>query len=449
MAKLWKKTIELDTTMEAYTVGRDHVLDLDLVEADVMGSVAHSRMLAKIGLLTADEAERLKSALVETLHRFRAGDFTIERSDEDVHTAVENALVAELGELGKKLHTGRSRNDQVAVDLRIWGRDRMLAIEAAAVELVESLVSFAERNREVPIPGRTHTQIAMPSSLGLWAGAFAESILDDLSILAAMYEVWNQNPLGSAASYGVALSLDREMTTELLGFARVQNNSLYCANSRGKFEGMVLSVAAAIMNDLAKLASDVIFFSMPETGYMKLPEKYCPGSSIMPQKKNPGPLELARAKASTVAGYLAAVMDVTRSLPSGYNRDLQETKEPFMRGLGITEDTLGVLHLIIDNMDIDKARCLAAFKPEIFAADEAIDLAAKGVPFRDAYREVGLHLDRLESRDPVANIKSKTHTGAPGNLGLDVIAKRVAEFGAAVEQEVARLAGVRTRLLGP
>lgn len=448
MAKIWAKTYDLDATMEAFTVGRDYVLDMDLVEYDVLGSLAHVAMLAKIGVLSAEEHSSARHALLEVLDEYRKGAFHIERSQEDVHTAVEEAVTAKAGDVGKKIHTARSRNDQVIVDTRLYTRDRLLEIQAATLETAGALVDFADKHKEVPYPGRTHMQIAMPSSMGLWAGAFAEALLDDYTLLETAYALNNQNPLGSAASYGVAVPIDRLYTTELLGFAKPINNVLYANNSRGKFEQTVIFACSQVMFDLGKLANDAIFFAMPEFGYLKLPDEYCPGSSIMPQKKNPGPLELTRARVSAVMADLFHVMSITKGLISGYNRDFQDTKEPLMRSLSITRDALVVSRMVFEKMAVDEAACKAGFRKEVFAADVALRMATEeDIPFRDAYKEVGLNLDALSNQDPVENIKSKTHIGAPGNLGLDKARGTIAELSKKLSAETARVENVKAALL--
>ncbi|MHC4713630.1 MAG: argininosuccinate lyase [Planctomycetota bacterium] len=448
MAKLWAKSYDLDATMEAWTVGSDYLLDLELVEADILGNLAHTAMLARIGVLTAKEHSTAKAALLEILGEYRKGAFKVDRADEDVHTAVEGAVTAKAGDVGKKIHTARSRNDQVTLDTRLYTRDRLLEIQHAVLDTASSLLSFAEEHREVPYPGRTHMQLAMPSSMGLWAGAFAEALLDDLVILEAAYRLNNQNPLGSAASYGVAVPIDREYTTELLGFDKPINNVLYANNSRGKFEQTVIFACSQVMGDLSKLATDTIFFAMPEFAYLKLPDKYCPGSSIMPQKKNPAPLELMRSRCSAVTADLVHVMSISKGLVSGYNRDLQDTKGPLMRSLSVTRDALVVMRLIFDSLEVDREACLKAFRPEIFAADAALRLATdEGIPFRDAYKKVGLDLAALENEDPVENIKLKTHLGAPGNLGIDGVRRQVAALVESLEAEVARVTAVKKALL--
>ena len=268
------------------------------------------------------------------------------------------------------------------------------------------------------MPGRTHFQKAMPSSFGLWAGAFAESLLDDIHLLKATYELTNQSPLGSAAGYGVSLPIDRQLVADLLGFAQVQNNVLYVSNSRGKYESVALHTATHIMHDLGKASVDLIMFSAPEFGYVSIPDELCTGSSLMPNKKNPDGLELVRAKASTVMSALFQTLEIIKGLPSGYNRDFQETKRPLLSGLQTTHEALVVMRLTLDTLQVDTQKCLDAFSPELFATDHALELVQKGMPFRDAYAYVASHLKDLPQRDPLENITHKKHLGAPGNLGL-------------------------------
>lgn len=447
MGKLWHKTCDLDATIERFTAGEDVELDVELAEFDVLGSIAHARMLARIGILTNAELKKLQNELVRILATIERGEFTISPDEEDVHTAVEEALTASLGEVGKKIHTARSRNDQAALDCRLYARVRLLELRREVIALARQFLVFAGRHVETPMVGRTHTQRAMPSSVGLWSAAFAEAMIEDAELLADTYRLVNRSPLGSAASYGVPVAIDREFTAELLGFERPIINVLYANNARGKVETVILSACAAVMNDLAKASADIIFFSIPETGYFVLPERFCPGSSIMPQKKNPGPLELIRARAATITGYLVAVLGVIKGLPSGYNRDYQETKGPMMRGLATTLDCVTVLDLILGEMKVDVERCIDAFTPEVFAADEALKMVtSEGIPFREAYKQVGLNLDELESSDPVENILAKKHLGAPGNLALDRLKKLADSEERAVKKEVKRLDAVKEGL---
>jgi len=445
--KLWSKGYELDELIEKFTVGEDYVLDVELVEADALGSIAHARMLSKIGILTDDEFRRLKGALREVVALAAEGRFEIKPSDEDVHTAIEGFLAARLGDLGKKIHTGRSRNDQVILDMRLYMRERIIALARSTTAAADTLLGFADKHKGVPMVGRTHTQPAMPSSVALWASAFAESLADDLQLLETAYALVDQCPLGSAASYGVALPLDRELVAELLDFERVQVNVLYVNNSRGKMESIVLGACTEIMLDLAKLSADLIWFAVPEFGYFKLPDKYCPGSSIMPQKKNPGPLEVIRAKSASVQAALNEVRTICRALPSGYNRDLQMTKGPLMRGMHTTTISAEVIKRIFDALEVNEKRMVEAFTPDVFSADRAIELAREGVPFRDAYRRVAGELEKLAGRDPRENIASKTHTGAPGKLCLDSIKAQLDDSCFFFEAKDAKWRRAREKLL--
>lgn len=425
MAKLWDKGYSIDKQVEKFTVGDDYVLDKNLVWADVAGSIAHAAMLAKIGILTREEFGELKAALWEISELDKKGKFEIKPEDEDVHTAVENYLVKKLGPIGKKIHAARSRNDQVLADIRLYTKAKLLAIEEAVLDLADALVKFAEKNKSVPMPGRTHTQLAMPSSVGLWAGAFAESLLDDLGLIKAAYELNDQCPLGSAASYGVPLPIDRQMVSDMLGFKKVQNNVLYANNSRGKTESMVLAALGQVMVDLSKMANDLILFSMTEIGYFSLPEKFCTGSSIMPNKNNPDVLELVRAKANKVLASYYRVVNTIKDLPSGYNRDFQETKKPLMKGLAVTESSLKICALVVKGLKVNKEKCIKACVPEIFATDKAIGLAANGMPWREAYQKVAKELGKVKAEDPVIAIKKKKHLGGTGNLGLEKSAAKV------------------------
>jgi len=424
MAKLWDKGYGIDPEIEQFTVGEDHLLDRALVRADCLGSAAHATMLAKVGILKATERNRLLKGLKAVLKDFAAGRFAISPEQEDVHTAVEEYLTKKLGALGKKLHTGRSRNDQVLVDLRLWGKERLHVLAERIIALVRALAAFAKAHEFVPMPGRTHMQIAMPSSLGLWAGAWAEALLDCLELVKAAHTLTDQSPLGSGAAYGSALPLDRKMVADLLGFAKVQNNVLYCANSRGKAELATLQACAQVMVDLSRLATDLAIGSTPEFGYFRIPKELCTGSSMMPQKRNPCGLELVRAKAAAVLGAEGQIAGILRALPSGYNRDVQETKGPFMRGVEATAGSLSVMRLTFEKLEVVEENLRAGFPPEIYATDRALELVADGVPFRDAYRRVAAHLEELRERDPVKNLKSKKLQGGPGKLGLALLTKR-------------------------
>jgi argininosuccinate lyase len=448
MAKIWEKSYRLHELMEAFTIGEDPVLDARLVNADCVASMAHAAMLRKIGILSPAEQEALHAELGRIIERNGRGEFAISRADEDVHTAIENHLIAALGDAGKRIHTGRSRNDQVLAALRLWSRGFLFAFHGAGLSLVSRLLDFAELHSRTPMPGRTHTQAGMPSSVGLWAAAYAEELLDDLSLSRAAFTLLDCSPLGSAASYGVPLPLDRELVAQLLGFSRVQNNVLYVNNSRGKLESIALDAVDQTAITLSRMAQDLILFSLPEFGYFTLPPELCSGSSIMPQKKNPDGLELVRARSAVITAHLLSLKSVLRALPSGYNRDLQETKGPYFRGC---EEGLGcvrIMDLTMEKLVVNEAALRAGFTPGIFATDRALELVSEGVPFREAYRQVGTSLDSLADRDPREAIARRSSTGAPGNLRLDVPRDAAAESVQWLRGEEDRKRESITRLAG-
>jgi argininosuccinate lyase len=448
MSKLWAKDYDLNTLIEEFTVGIDYILDQKLIPSDCVASLAHATMLQSIGILSQDELKYLKKGLNQILDEHARGEFEIKRSDEDGHTAIENRLVELAGDAGKKIHTGRSRNDQVVTAIRVYARTRVLGIIKETGELARAILDLAELHKETPMPGRTHMQIAMPSSVGLWAGGFAEELIDSIRLLSAAWEILDQNPLGAAAGYGVPLPLNREMTTELMGFSRVQNNVVYVNNSRGKMELMVLDILDQITLTLSKMAQDLILFSLPEFGYFSLPAQLCTGSSIMPQKKNPDGLELMRAKAGTVSACGTQIRNILRSLPSGYNRDFQETKEPFLKGCDISSVSLKMMTLTFRELEVNIDGLKAGFSKDIYATDAALDLVASGMSFRDAYKEVGLHLDKLGDQDPDESIHSRTYTGTSGKLCLDEALQRLeALMNSATEREV-KIATALESLMG-
>lgn len=446
--KLWQKDYQLHPTVASYVAG-DNTLDTRLVEADVLGSIAHAMMLGKIGLLTASEVRALHDELLNVLTLARSGEFEVTVADEDVHTKIENHLSGTLGDVGKKIHTARSRNDQVLVDLRLFTRVEVLDLERRITAAAGALIALAERGEDVPMPGYTHMQRAMVSSAGLWAGAYAEALLDDLTVLQAAYAVNDQSPLGSAASYGVPFALDRQYTADLLGFARVQNNVLYAQFGRGKFEGLVVQALAQVMLDLSKFAQDVLLFTTSEYDFFGVPPELCDGSSIMPQKHNLGALELVRARAHTVFGHQAQIFGVLAGLPAGFNNDNQETKRPFMAALDITAASLEVCTLFVNGITFHEQRLRDACSPELFATDHAYELVRQGMPFRDAYRHIAATLDSLPPSDPVARLRERTHLGASGNLGLDQLQERLSGQLREIERRQAAHDDVVARLLRP
>ena len=418
MAKLWQKNYTLDSMMEHFTVRNDYIYDEELVLSDLVGSAAHAKGLNRIGILTDEETSSLLSGLAEIAEARKEGKFPISLSDEDCHTAIEGWLTGKLGEAGKKIHTGRSRNDQVQTALRIYMREASLKLSSAALGFARALVALAERNQDVPMPGRTHMQIAMPSSVALWALSFAEETAEEISMLLDLYRVLDQSPLGSAASYGVTLPLDREYTAALMGFSKVQNNVLYANNSRGKFEAFFLDHAEYLALTVSKLAQDLMLFTLPEFGYFSLPRELCTGSSIMPQKKNPDGLELARSRTALISSCSMRVKSIIKALPSGYNRDFQDTKEPLMEGFRSAEELLLIMEEMTEKLEVHPERLIAACTPELYATDRVMEKVLSGGNFRDSYKDVGLNLDKVEGEDPVASIRKRTSTGTAGNLSI-------------------------------
>ncbi len=411
----------IDADILAYTVGEDPVLDLELAVWDCMGTAAHVTMLSEMKVtppvITKEEAKAVKAELAEIVRLARAGKFVIREDDQDVHMAVERMLTEKLGDLGKKIHTGRSRNDQVAVDVRLHIKDELLGMEAEIYDLMEALVKFGKKHNRVPMVGRTHLQPAMPSSVGLWATGHAEMIHFQMCNIAAAMEMNDFSPLGSAAGYGVPLPLDRQRTAKLLGFAGTIHNVFGASMARGEDEACVISACAQLMSVVSRLAEDMILFSMPEFGYFKLPREYCTGSSIMPQKFNPDVLELVRGKTAQAIGHLTASLTLLHAMPGGYNRDLQDCKLLYMKAVETTRTTLRIMAKVVKGMTIDAERLRAGFTPGVFATDVALGMVAKGKPWREAYHEVRDHLERLQDEDPDAAVAAKTHEGT--TLGID------------------------------
>ena len=427
-----KKTITdntVDSDILKYTVGDDPVLDLALVKWDCVGTAAHVTMLSEMkGLkrpvVTPAEAAKVRRELAKVVKAHEKGEFNIRVDDQDVHMAVERHLTERLGDLGKKIHTGRSRNDQVAVDVRLHMKDEILRTEAETLELVSRLCLFGAHAGAVPLVGRTHLQPAMPSTVEMWATGHAEMIMDQLENLEAAYRLADLNPLGSAAGYGVPLPLDRRRTTELLGFSRSIHNCFGASMARGECEAALLSALAQLMAVLSRLAQDMILFSMPEFAYFKLPREYCTGSSIMPQKFNPDVLELVRSKAAQVLGLQTAALSLLHAMPGGYNRDLQDCKWLYMKGLDITRTTLRILAKVVKGMKVDADKCREAFSPGVFATDVALRKVAAGVPWRDAYHDVRDHLEQLDGEDCDEAVRAKRHEGTCLGIDHGVYARR-------------------------
>ena len=386
--KLWEKGCKLNEQIENFTVGNDYILDQKLVKYDCIASIAHAKMLGKIGILKKEEVKRLERELNNIIKLDKKGKFIILKEDEDCHTAIENYLTKKLGNLGKKIHTARSRNDQVLTALRLYYKDELNECKKSCNDFINALEKFSKKYRKIKLPGYTHTRKAMPSSIKLWGESFIDSMRDNLKLIDLMSEIIDQSPLGTGAGYGVPLDINRKYAAKLLGFAKVQENPIYAQNSRGKFEATMLHALSQIMFDINKIASDLIIFSMPEFGYFELPKEFTTGSSIMPQKKNPDVLELLRAKYHVVVSYEFRVQSMTANLISGYNRDLQLTKEPTLKGLEITKESLSIMDLIFKNLKVNEKRCRDSLTEEIYATEKAYQLVKKGMPFREAYREI-------------------------------------------------------------
>lgn len=418
MKKLWEKNYTQNKTAEAYCFGETAVVDNQLIVYDVLGSIAHAKMLAKIGLLTGKELLTLDHALQEILVLHEKGKFMVVFGDEDVHTKIENYLTHTLGVLGKKIHTGRSRNDQVLLDLRLYTKEKIFHIVSLCLDLTHQFVAYAITYEFTPMPGYTHMQKAMPSSVGMWAGSFAESLLDDLCMVKTAFMLNDQNPLGSGAAYGVSLPLDRSYVSSLLGFSKTQNNSLYTQVSRGKSHLALMSALTQIMLTLGRFAQDIVLFTTSEYNFFEIAPELCTGSSIMPQKKNVDVMEILRARTHSVMSLEQTVGSIIAGLPSGYNADYGETKAPFMKTIEIATTSLSLVGLVLDsivpNIEVLKNACSS----EMFATYAAYEFVKKGLPFRDAYKKIGLNFNQLGKFDPVAVLKESNHLGGPGNLGL-------------------------------
>ena len=384
--KLWEKGTKLNQQVENFTVGEDYILDQKLVKYDCLASIAHAKMLGKIGVLNEQEVQKLEQELNNIIELDKNGEFKILKEQEDCHTAIENYLVENLGDLGKKIHTARSRNDQVLTALRLYYKDKLDNCIILIKELIQSMAEFVNKYGDIKFPGYTHTRKAMPSSIALWGNSFIDSMKDNLKVINLSLEIIDQSPLGTGAGYGVPLKIDRNYAAELLGFQKIQDNPIYVQNSRGKFESTMLHTLTLIMFDLNKMASDLIWFSLPEFGYFELPEEFCTGSSIMPQKKNPDVLELVRSKYHVLVSYEFQIKNTSGNLISGYHRDIQLTKEPTMKGLEITEACLNIMSFVFAKLKVNKENCHKALTEEIYATEKVFELVEKGIPFREAYK---------------------------------------------------------------
>ena len=417
--KLWEKNYEINHEIERFTVGRDREMDLYLAKYDVLGSMAHITMLESIGLLEKEELKPLLDELKNIYELCEKGEFVIEDGIEDVHSQVELMLTRKLGDMGKKIHSGRSRNDQVLVDLKLFTRHQLKEIADAVKVLFDELLQKSNQYKEVLMPGYTHLQIAMPSSFGLWFGAYAESLADDMLFLQAAYKMTNRNPLGSAAGYGSLFPLNRTMTTQLLGFDSMDYNVVYAQMGRGKMERNVAFALASVAGTLAKMAFDACMFNSQNFSFVKLPKECTTGSSIMPHKKNPDVFELIRAKCNKIQALPQQVMMIMNNLPVGYFRDLQIIKEVFLPAFDELADCLQMAAYIINKIEVNEHILDNPMYDPIFSVEEVNRLAAAGMPFRDAYKKVGLEIE-AGTFHADHNIHH-THEGSIGNLCNDEI----------------------------
>lgn len=417
--KLWEKNYEINHEIERFTVGRDREMDLYLAKYDVLGSMAHITMLESIGLLEKEELKPLLDELKNIYELCEKGEFVIEDGIEDVHSQVELMLTRKLGDMGKKIHSGRSRNDQVLVDLKLFTRHQLKEIADAVKVLFDELLQKSNQYKEVLMPGYTHLQIAMPSSFGLWFGAYAESLADDMLFLQAAYKMTNRNPLGSAAGYGSSFPLNRTMTTQLLGFDSMDYNVVYAQMGRGKMERNVAFALASVAGTLAKMAFDACMFNSQNFSFVKLPKECTTGSSIMPHKKNPDVFELIRAKCNKIQALPQQVMMIMNNLPVGYFRDLQIIKEVFLPAFDELADCLQMAAYIINKIEVNEHILDNPMYDPIFSVEEVNRLAAAGMPFRDAYKKVGLEIE-AGTFHADHNIHH-THEGSIGNLCNDEI----------------------------
>ena len=412
--KLWQKDIQVDKAIEKFTIGKDMEMDLFLAKSDVLGSMAHVTMLESIGLIEKEELPVLLDELKDILLIVEKGEFVIEEGIEDVHSQVELMLTRKLGDLGKKIHSGRSRNDQVLVDLKLFTRDEIADLVSEVKSLFNVLLAQSEKYKADLVPGYTHLQVAMPSSFGLWFAAYAESLVDDMLMLQAAYKICNKNPLGSAAGYGSSFPLNRTLTTELLGFDDLNYNVVYAQMGRGKMERSVAIAMASIAATLSKLAMDACMYTSQNFGFIKLPDQFTTGSSIMPHKKNPDVFELTRGKCNRLQMLPMDINAISNNLPSGYFRDLQLIKELFIPAFQDLKDCLQMVSYMMSEVEIKKDIVSDDKYKFIFSVEEVNNRVLQGVPFREAYKQVGLEIE-AGNFTPDLNV-NHTHEGSIGNL---------------------------------
>ena len=388
MTKLWEKGVGFDKKIESFTVGNDNDLDQILLPYDCEASIAHVKMLNKMKYLNDNESQKLIKELNFILEESKSGNFKIKKSHEDCHTAIEDHLVNTCGDSGKKIHTARSRNDQVLTALRLYYRESIDDVKKLLIDLIKSLELFSDKNGKIQFPGYTHMQKAMPSSVELWSNAYIESMNDDLKLLQTAYALINQSPLGSGAGFGVPINIDRKFLAKELKFDSVQDNPIYCQLSRGKFELYIINIFTQIMFSINRIASDIVLFCTDEFKFFSLPDEFCSGSSIMPNKRNPDVLELLRGSYSILIGYQSQIQSLSQNLISGYNRDIQLSKEPTMRSFDLIKNCLDINTLVISGLIVNEENCKKAMTDELFATQQVYNMVKEGIPFRQAYRKI-------------------------------------------------------------
>lgn len=429
--KLWDKGFVTDKTIEEFTAGTDRSTDLKLAKYDVQGSIAHAKMLHKIGILSPVELKDILKGLEEIGETIANGSFVIEETFEDVHSKIEFELLRKIGEAAKKIHTARSRNDQVLVDLHLYAREEIVNIREIIKTLFETLMALSEKHKDVLMPGYTHLQAAMPSSFGLWFGAFAETLIDDLILFNAAYDISNQNPLGSAAGYGTSFPVDRDMTTELLGFEYMKYNVIAAQMGRGRLEKSLAFAMASVASTLSKMAMDICLFMSQNFSFVSLPKAFTTGSSIMPHKQNPDVFELLRANFNKIQSLPMEIAMVTTNLPGGYNRDYQATKDSFMHMVDLLKENLSVFNFAVQHLETNKNIMDNSTYDPVFSVESVNKLVMQGVSFRDAYRKIGEQVLN-GSFIPEKDIKH-THKGSLGNLCTGEIRKK---FDAVYDKQV-------------
>ncbi len=431
MSKLWQKNSKVSEAVEKFTIGNDQAMDAYLAAYDVLGSIAHTTMLSEVGLLTAVEHTQLKKALIEIYQKIQAGDFALDPGVEDIHSQIEMMLTESLGDVGKKIHSARSRNDQVLVDIKLFLRAELISMSTAVQTFFTLLQEKSEAHKNDLLPGYTHLQLAMPSSFGLWLGAYAESLVDDMTMLQAAYTIVNKNPLGSAAGYGSSFPINRKRTTELLGFETLNYNVVYAQMGRGKAERVTAMALVNIADTLSKLSMDACLFMNQNFGFIQFPDELTTGSSIMPHKKNPDVFELIRSYCNRIKALPNEIMMMTTNLPSGYHRDLQLLKEHLFPAFTQLKNCIEMASLMIQNMEVKKDLLEDPKYQYLFSVEEVNKLVLSGMPFRDAYKQVGL---AIEAGNFTYSTQMKhTHEGSLGNLCTSQISATMQKVVASME----------------